>query len=150
MENLVRTGKLSSLKPAPEEVSKLLGASRRNLKDAHVKEISPETQLDTAYKCIIQCALAALTANGFRPSPNELGHHVTLIQSLPKIIGLSNDRMIVLDKLRRMRNLNDYSGDSITGEEAAACKRAAKALLEDVEKWFKRKHPDMLLNTRSD
>jgi hypothetical protein len=32
-----------------------------------------------------------------------LGHHATIIQTLPVAIGLDNERMIVLDKMRRSR-----------------------------------------------
>ena len=61
--------------------------------------------------------------NGYRPSTNEPGHHATVIQTLPVSIGLENDRMVILDKFRRTRNLNDYSGHIVSEEEAAACIR---------------------------
>ena len=62
--------------------------------------ISAETRFDAAYKAIMQVALAALMANGFRPDTNRHGHHMTVVQSLPKSIGLATDRMVVLDALR--------------------------------------------------
>jgi hypothetical protein len=58
----------------------------------------------------MQCALVAMLASGFRPSTNALGHHQTMIQSLPLTIGLANDRWILLDALRKKRNQNDYAG----------------------------------------
>jgi len=45
--------------------------------------------------------------------------------------------MIILDKFRRTRNLNDYSGDVVSEEEAAACIRAAEALLRTLIDWMK-------------
>jgi len=91
-----------------------MAAARRNLADARLRGISPETRFDVAHKAAMQCALMALMANGFRPSTNEPGHHATLIQSLPKTIGLPGERMIVLDQLRKKRNLSDYTGEGIS------------------------------------
>ena len=85
----------------------------------------------------MQCGLLAILGNGYRPSTNEPGHHATVIQTLPVTIGLQNDRMIILDKFRRTRNLNDYSGDVVSEEEAAACIRAAEALLRTLIDWMK-------------
>ena len=45
--------------------------------------------------------------------------------------------MIILDKFRRTRNLNDYSGDVVSEEEAAACIRAAEALLRNTDRLMK-------------
>lgn len=143
LENLLRIGKLKAHKTTREEVARLLGAMRRNLKDAHNADISPESRFDIAYKAIMQCALFAMMANGFRPSTSEPGHHATVVQSLPTTIGLANERMIVLDQLRKKRNQSDYSGAGITEEEAAACTRAAEELASAVEKWLRAKHPDL-------
>jgi hypothetical protein len=113
LENLAQIGKLKPHKATREEIARLLAAMRRNLRDTRHHDISPESRYDMAYKAVMQCALVAVMANGFRPSTSEPGHHATVIQSLPKTAGLSNERMIVLDKLRKKRNLSDYSGEGI-------------------------------------
>lgn len=87
-------------------------------------------------------------ANGFRPLTSAPGHHATVIQSLPQTIGLAEDRRIVLDKLRRMRNAADYSGEGISEEEAGACLRAANALLRDVEEWLRKNRPELVASGR--
>jgi hypothetical protein len=143
LDNLVQIGKLKPHKTSREEIARLLTAVQRNLKDAHVEENSSETRFDVAYKAIMQCALAAVMANGFRPSTSEPGHHATVIQSLPKTVGLANERMIVLDQLRKKRNLSDYNGADIAEEEAAACVRAAEDIALTVEKWLRENHPDL-------
>lgn len=51
--------------------------------------------------------------------------------------------MIVLDQLRKKRNLSDYSGEGVTEEEAAACVRAAEELASTVEKWMRANRPDL-------
>ena len=92
----------------------------------------------------MQAALAALCANGFRPSTSEPGHHQTTIQTLPKTIGLSNDRMAILDSFRRARNLADYEGGEVEEAKARECVESAGQLLSDVRAWLKRNRPDFI------
>ena len=139
LENLVKIGKLKPHEQNQEELRRLFSAARRNLADAQLADLSAESQFDIAYRAIMQMALLALMANGFRPSTSEPGHHATVVQTLPRSIGLSNERMILLDALRRKRNLSDYSGQDVSAAEAAACLRAAEALIATVEDWL-RKH----------
>lgn len=98
-----------------------------------------------AYKAIMQCGLAALMANGIRPSTNEPGHHATIIQSLSITIALPQEDCIVLDKLRRLRNQSDYAGADISEEETASCIRSAKALQAALEVWLRANHPAVLV-----
>jgi hypothetical protein len=136
LENLARIGKLKVHSASRDEAAKLIAAARRNLKETQIPAISPETRFDLAYKAIMQCGLLALMANGFRPSTNEPGHHATVIQTLPTTLGIEAERMVVLDKLRRTRNLSDYTGDGVSEEEAASCVRAAEALLATITEWL--------------
>ena len=121
-----------------------LDSARRNLNDAGVDVISCETRFDSAYKAVMQLALAAMMANGFRPDTSRPGHHMTVIQSLPHTIGLPPDRMAVLDVLRRKRNLTDYSGGWIDETSMEQCISDANDLLRDVEAWFKEQRPELL------
>jgi hypothetical protein len=136
LENLAKIGKLKQHSATPEDAAKLIAAARRNLAETRIKGLSPETRFDLAYKAVMQCGLLAIMANGYRPSTNEPGHHATVIQTLPVSIGLESDRMVILDKFRRTRNLNDYSGDVVSEEEAAACIRCAEALLSTLIDWL--------------
>lgn len=144
LENLVKIGKLKPHKANREEIARLLAAVRRNMKDAKLASLSPESRFDIAYKAVMQCALIAVMANGFRPSTSEPGHHATVIQSLTKTIGLSDERLIVLDQLRKKRNLSDYVGEGIGEEEAAACIRAADDLVSTLDKWLRANRSDLL------
>lgn len=137
LENLIKIGRLKPHSASKEDASKLLTAARRNLQETGIPGLSPETRFDLAYKAVMQCGLLALMAHGCRPSTNEPGHHATIIQTLPLTIGLYNEPMIVLDKMRRMRNANDYSGDVVSEQEAAACIRSAQSLLTSVTDWLK-------------
>lgn len=78
MENLLKIGQLKPHAPDAAEIERLLVAARRNLRDAGVTSISPETRFDAAYKAIMQSALAALMMHGYRPETNRPGHHMTV------------------------------------------------------------------------
>ncbi len=121
LENLLKIHQLQRHTATAQEVQRLLAAAGRNLADSAVQSISDETRFDAAYKAIMQCALVALMANGYRPSTTTPGHHQTMIQSLGHSLGLGNDVWIVLDSLRKKRNLNDYSGDPIEPAAVRAC-----------------------------
>ena len=61
--NLEKIGQLKSHVTGKDEIKRLLEAARRNLADAGVDVISCETRFDSAYKAIMQLALAAMMAN---------------------------------------------------------------------------------------
>lgn len=144
LENLLKIGQLKSHATDSAEIQRLLAAARRNLADAHVEAVSPETRFDAAYKAIMQTALVALMANGFRPDTKRPGHHMTVLQSLPTTIGLPSERMTVLDSLRRKRNSSDYTGEDIDDISADNCIREAEQLLREVTAWLKKNRPDLV------
>ena len=134
LKNLVNTGHLKEHDATRPEIQALLEAARRNLADALVLEISLETRFDAAYKSVMQLAMVALMANGFRTGAGA-GHHMIMIQSLPKAIGISPKRMVVLDALRRKRNVNDYMGGYVDQAATDACISEARQLREDLQAW---------------
>ena len=129
LDNLVIIGRLKVHVAAQEEISRLLAAAERNLRDAKAETISDETRFDAAYKGVMQCALAGLAAGGFRPATDAPGHHQTMVQSLPLTLGVDRVTMVVLDALRKKRNINDYSGDLMDPEPLRQCLLEAEALL---------------------
>jgi hypothetical protein len=144
LDNLVKTGQLKRHSTDAAEVGQLLSAAKRNVADAKAQNISLENRFDAAYKCIMQSALAALMADGFRPDTKMPGHHQTVVQSLPKTIGLPGDRVAVLDALRHKRNLADYTGASIDSSSLATCAKEAESLLGEVREWLAKNHPELL------
>ncbi len=144
LENLLNIGRLKPHKATATEIRRLLAAAEAALADAKRPQNSPATRFDMAYKAIMQCALAALMANGFRPATNEPGHQQTTIQTLPKTIGLPSDRMTVLDGFRRARNLSDYQGEPVEDAKVRECIEWAEALLTNVRTWLKSNHPEFL------
>ena len=144
LQNLLRIGRLKAHEPAPAEIQRLLAAIDRNLADAAVVAISDETRFDAAYKAVMQCALVAMLAAGYRPATSEPGHHQTMIQTLPLTLGAGNDVWVVLDALRRQRNANDYTGQPITAAAVAECVNQAKALRTLTLAQLTAKHPELL------
>ena len=83
LDNLLGIGKLKAHKPSQVEVSRLMASAEASLRDAQRANLANGSRLDLAYKAIMQAALAALYANGFRPSTSEPDHQQTTIQTLP-------------------------------------------------------------------
>lgn len=135
---------LDAVVPDRALIARLLAAARRNLADAQLTGLSAENRFDAAYKAIMQTAMAALNANGYRTLTSKPGHHQTAIQTLPLTVGLPASTVVVLDALRKQRNLSDYSGDPIAEGAADECLASAQALLGHVEPWLRNERPDLL------
>jgi uncharacterized protein (UPF0332 family) len=144
LENLVKAGQLKAHPVDALEIEQLLVAARRNLADARVTSISAETRFDAAYKAIMQSALAALMMHGYRPDTKALGHHMIAIQSLSLTAKLDRTRVIVLDALRRQRNVADYSGDDIDTSTAEHCIREAEHVIDRVVAWRAANRSDLV------
>lgn len=125
-------------------VAKLLAAAQRNIADTQLQGLSAENRFDAAYEAIMQPAMVALNANGYRTLTGKPGHRQTAIQTLPASVGLPQPKVIVLDALRKQRNLSDDSGDLIPDAVAAECPASAQALFSHVRSWLKANRPDLL------
>ena len=104
LDNLVGIS-LDKVEADASVIKRLLASAERNITDSHVMEISSENRFDAAYKAIMQLSNAALQANGYRTLTSKPGHHMTMIQVLSQTIGLDKDTVIVLDALRKQRNV---------------------------------------------
>ena len=133
LENLLAIRRLALHEASAEAALKLLAAAQRNLADSRAANITAENRFDAAYKAIMQCATVALWMKGYRTPTSEAGHHLTTLQTLPLTLGLGQDTVIVLDKLRKQRNLADYSGDTVSNAALAECVSQAKVLFELVK-----------------
>jgi len=54
--------------------------------------------------------------------------------------------VIVLDALRKQRNVADYSGDIVPGSAVEECVSQAEALLGSVAGWLKSNKPELFRN----
>ncbi len=143
LKNLVgRT--LEVIDPDASVIKRLLLSAERNIADSHVTEISAENRFDVAYKAIMQLANAALQSNGYRTLTSKPGHHMTMIQVLSQTIALDKQTVIVLDMLRKQRNVADYSGDIVPASAVNECVLQAENLLHDVTHWLQENKPDLV------
>lgn len=143
LDNLVGIS-LARIEPDKLMIRRLLEAAARNLVDARVAQLSNETRFDAAYKAIMQLANASLHASGFRTLTSRPGHHQTMIQSLPKTIGLDTETMVMLDALRKQRNVADYSGDLVADSAMTECIAHAEKLQIAVDAWLRSRRPDLM------
>ncbi|KTT50418.1 DNA-binding protein [Pseudomonas oryzihabitans] len=135
---------LEAITPDPASIQRLLEAAQRSLIDACLPILSSESRFDLAYKAIMQGANAALQANGYRTLTSRPGHHQTMIQSLPRTVELDTSTMLVLDTLRKQRNVIDYSGDLVSDSMAQEALQQAEVLLQHVMRWLKENRPELL------
>ena len=143
LKNLVGIS-LQKVNPDITMIQRLLIAAKRNINDAHVNEISSENRFDAAYKAIMQLANLALQANGYRTLTSKPGHHMTMIQSLTQTAGIEKHIVIVLDALRKQRNVADYSGDIVPNSAVNECIGQAEDLLLCINDWLKNNKPELL------
>lgn len=144
LQNLLAIGRLQPYAPDASAIARLLQAARRNLADAHVAQVSTDNRFDAAYECIMQCAMLGLWANGYRTSTSQPGHHQTAVQSLGLTMAIAQPDIIVLDALRRQRNVSDYEGDPVSSATLEACIGQSEALLAHAETWLRTHRADLL------
>jgi hypothetical protein len=149
LANLLAIQRLLAFSATPQGVQRLLAAATRNLVDAQLKQLSAENRFDAAYKCLMQCAMLGLWARGYRTSTSQPGHHQTALQTLPLTMGLPHDVIIVLDALRKQRNLNDYEGDPVSDAVVSECLTQAQTLLAHTRQFLQTQFPDLLGKTSS-
>lgn len=143
LENLLGRS-LERIVPERAGIVRLLAAAERNIADAQLAGLSAENRFDAAYKAIMQCAMIALRAKGFRTLTSRPGHHQTALQTLSLTIALAGERMIVLDALRKQRNLADYEGEPVTAQTVVDCLAQARMLLADLTAWLAKNRPDLI------
>ncbi len=146
LANLLAIQRLQTFDASPQGVQRLLAAAERNLADAQLQALSPENRFDAAYKCILQCAMLGLWAQGYRTPTSQPGHHQTTLQCLPLTMGLPGDVVIVLDALRKQRNQNDYEGDPVGAAVVTECLTQAKSLLAHTRQFLQSRFPELVDN----
>jgi len=144
LANLLAIQRLQAFNASPLGVQRLLAAAARNLADAQLQALSAENRFDAAYKCILQCAMLGLWAQGYRTPTSQPGHHQITLQSLPLTMGLPGDVIIVLDALRKQRNQNDYEGDPVSASVVTECITQATDLLAHTRQFLQSQFPDLL------
>lgn len=123
-------------------IKRLASAAKRNIADAKITAVSTENRFDAAYKAIMQIANAALQASGYRTLTSKPGHHQVMIQSLSKTLEIDNDTIILLDAMRKQRNVVDYSGDIVPESAVKDCIFLAEKIQIKFNGWLSTKNTD--------
>jgi len=135
---------LQQITPDRDSIRRLLEAAKRQIADAKVAAVSAETRFSSAYSAIRMLADVGLHAHGFRTLTSRPGHHQTAIQTLPKTLDIQAATLIRLDKLRKQRNLTEYTGDIIPESALAECLACAESLNAVALEWLRKNAPDLL------
>ena len=53
--------------------------------------------------------------------------------------------MIILDALRKQRNVSDYEGDPVSDEAVTECIKQAGYLLNHLETWIRENRKDLVI-----
>lgn len=135
LKRLLNSGKLRRQKSSAREIEDLFALADRDLKDAAIKELSPDRRFATAYNAVLQLATIALRANGYRT--DGLGHHSTTFEVLPLLLGKDlEERSDYFDACRSKRNTTDYGrvGD-VSESEAEELLREARQFRKQMAEW---------------
>ncbi|MGE5102575.1 MAG: hypothetical protein ACM3SX_21520 [Deltaproteobacteria bacterium] len=90
--------------------------------------MSAETRFGCGYAAIRLLADIGLHAHGYRTMTRKPGHHQTAVQTLSLTLGVNAEVIVRLDALRKLRNLTEYTGDSVPAATLAECLSLAEAL----------------------
>lgn len=143
MKEWLRNDWLQKHRTSREEIQGLLGVVDRSLKDAQAPGLSSDGRFGFAYNAALQCAVAALAAEGYRP-PRQ-SKHLRAIQSLEFTLGESRENVRLLDAARKKRNIAAYErSGSISDAEVEEMLVFARKLHSRLVKWLQEKHDELL------
>jgi len=143
LENLVGKG-LRHESTSPDEIQRLLAKATTRLADAANQSVSRDSRFDLAYEAILQLAICALRANGYRPD-SKGGHHITALQGLSKSIGYPREKVRLIDEFRRQRAISLYDGSfNATEQELTALIETGTELQIHLLDWLKESHPELI------
>ena len=135
---------LEDHKTSREEIRGWLLKADRNLADGRIGALSSDAKFLHAYNSVLLIATAALAVCSFRPDRRD-SHHVRAFQSLEFTVRWPKERVEVLDRLQRKRNHSVYDpSGSVSEGEAQRMVAFATELRQDMEKWLKEEHPELV------
>ncbi|HEX9192615.1 MAG TPA: hypothetical protein VF871_02505 [Burkholderiales bacterium] len=144
LANLGRAGQLAAESTSVGEIGRLLKSADDQLRDSGIKSVSAAGRFMLAYNAVHALALAALRAEGYRPSASR-GHRKLIFQVLETTAGAPRDLWVALDSYHDRRNAAEYQGaPPATEAEAKDLVELAGKLQKLVLARLKRSHPELL------
>lgn len=136
-------GWIREQEPDPEMIRVALDAARKDLQQCQVEGLSPEWRLIIGYTCILNAAMAALLASGYRADRDQ--HHYRTLQSLQLTVGMPPNEVRRLDRYRKKRHISTYERvEAVSELEADEIAEAAAGVLVTVTKWLSERQPNLV------
>ncbi|MBN2495197.1 MAG: hypothetical protein JXR96_11435 [Deltaproteobacteria bacterium] len=147
MNDWLSNGFLIEHASSPEEIAGLLSVIDRSLRDAATRGLSADGRFTFAFNAALQCAVAALAAEGYRPS--RASHHYYAIESLRFTLCESEKRIRMLDASRKKRAISVYEiSGSVSDAEVSEIRAIAGDLRSKLDTWLRQRHPDLMRGSR--
>ena len=126
-----------------QEINHLFRLIERDLKDCRNKKLSLDWRFNIAYNAALQCANAALAAEGFRAAKDS--HHFRVIQSLKFTLEINDKTIRKFDVFRKKRNISEYDrAGSVSIAEFDEMIALAEFLYKSASSWIKKNHTDLV------
>lgn len=100
--------------------------------------------MEQAYTAILNCALAALRAEGARPVRGS-GQHVHTLESLRFTVGVDEEHLGYYQTLRSLRHRGLYEGfTDVSQSQAEEAVEEARWLQGQLATWLTGHHPELM------
>ncbi len=143
LDNMLGRG-LDKAGTSKEEMARYFAKIRRRIADSKNSSNSLDSRFDLAFEALLQTAVAALRANGYRTT-SEAGHQRVAIQLLPKSIGIDPAEIRTLDEYRKKRSIGLYEADFDPSEdEVKAVTLSVEHLLDNLVAWIRNNKPELV------
>ena len=140
LKQWAENGWLRPHKTSAQEIGNLLAIVERDLKDASIRDLSPDARFTTAYNAALKLCTICLYAEGYRAERN-MAHYRT-IEALPLILGADRSGDVdYLNTCRSKRNTSEYDYiDVVSDDDADELIGFVGELKDKVMTWLKSRH----------
>jgi len=143
LEEWFKNGLLKISQSNPEEIKHLLETIKNDFSDCLNPDLSLDWQFKIAYSSILNCGIAALAAEGYRPASDS--HHYWTIQSFKHTLKLDSDIIDLLDDFRKKRNRSSYERTGmITRREVNEIIELSKKIQAILMEWLRKNHRNLI------
>jgi hypothetical protein len=127
-----------------EEITDLLGVVERDAAQCRIDDLAPDWQLNIAYNAVLQVAMAALAATGYRAGRDA--QHYRVIESLAYTMSVAAPRIAQLQGFRKKRNISGYErAGGVSQQEANEMVSLAGALRDELIAWLAANYPELIM-----
>lgn len=143
LDDMFRRGELERLPSTVGEIPALRRTICRRIEDAANPTNHPETRLEQAYTAILNCALAALRAEGARAVRGP-GQHVHTLESLRFTLGVDAERLAYYHTVRSLRHRGLYEAfTDVSKSQAEEAVAEASWLQSRLATWLTNHHAEL-------